>query len=77
MLHDTHPRNSKKRCLSLPGVHAVLTLDDLAPIMANRRMMRHSNSGNHPLDHMWSFALANGEVSYVGETVAIVIADDR
>ena len=67
---------SKTAALSLPGVHAVLTLDDLAPIMANRRMMRHSNSGT-PLDHMWSFALANGEVSYVGETVAIVIADDR
>ena len=67
---------SKTAALALPGVRAVLTLDDLAPVMANRRMMRHSNSGT-PLDHMWSFALANGEVSYVGETVAIVIANDR
>src|SRR6266853_1375240 len=47
---------SKTAALSLPGVHAVLTLDDLAPTMTNRRMMRHSNSGT-PLDHMWSFAL--------------------
>ena len=58
------------------GVHAVLTLDDLAPVLAQRRMLRHSNSGT-PLDRLWSFALADGEVSYVGEAVAIVVADDR
>src|SRR6516162_3267034 len=62
--------------LALPGVHAVLTLDDLAPILAQRRMLRHSNSGT-PLDRYWSFALADGEVSYVGEAVAIVLADSR
>jgi aerobic carbon-monoxide dehydrogenase large subunit len=62
--------------LALPGVHAVLTLDDLAPVLAKRRMLRHSNSGT-PLDRYWSFALANGEVSYVGEAVALVLADSR
>ena len=67
---------AKDAALALPGVHAVLTLDDLAPVMAKRRMMRHSNSGT-PLDRMWCFALADGEVSYVGEPVAIVIADSR
>jgi carbon-monoxide dehydrogenase large subunit len=67
---------SKTTALAVPGVRGVLTLDDLAPVMAMRRMMRHSNSGT-PLDNMWSFALADGEVSYVGECVAIVIADDR
>ena len=61
---------------ALPGVHAVLTLDDLAPVLAQRRMLRHSNSGT-PLDRLWSFALADGEASYVGEAVAIVVADDR
>src|SRR5579864_1905305 len=66
----------KTAALSAPGVCAVLTLDDLAPLMAKRRMQRHSNSGT-PLDHAWPFTLADGEVSYVGETVAIVIADDR
>src|SRR5213076_695391 len=60
----------------LPGVHAVLTLDDLAPVLAKRRMLRHSNSGT-PLDRYWSFALADGEVSYVGEAVALVLADSR
>jgi aerobic carbon-monoxide dehydrogenase large subunit len=67
---------SKTAALALPGVRAVLTLDDLAPVLAKRRMLRHSNSGT-PLDRMWSFALADREVSYVGETVAVVLADNR
>jgi carbon-monoxide dehydrogenase large subunit len=67
---------SNAAALALPGVRAVLTLDDLAPAMAKRRMMRQSNSGT-PLDRMWSFALADGETSYVGEAVAMAIADDR
>jgi aerobic carbon-monoxide dehydrogenase large subunit len=60
----------------LPGIHAVLTLDDLAAVMHHRRMKRHSNSGT-ALDMVWPFALADREVSYVGETVAIVIGKDR
>jgi aerobic carbon-monoxide dehydrogenase large subunit len=62
--------------LALPGVHAVLTLDDLAPVLAQRRMLRHSNSGA-ALDRYWSFALADGEACYVGEAVALVLADSR
>jgi aerobic carbon-monoxide dehydrogenase large subunit len=66
----------KSTALAMPGVHAVLSLDDIAPVMAERRMVRHSNSGM-PLDKAWPFALANGETSYVGEPVAIVMADNR
>ena len=44
--------------------------------MAKRRMVRHSNSGM-PLDKAWLYALADGEVSYVGEPVAMVVADNR
>ncbi len=62
--------------LALPGVRAVLTLDDLAKVMVHRRMVRHSNSGM-PLDKAWLFALADGEASYVGEPIAMVLADDR
>ena len=61
---------------ALPGVTAVLTLDDLMPVLAQRRMMRISNSGTR-LDQSWAYALADGEVSFVGEPVAIVIAADR
>src|SRR5262249_61600404 len=66
----------KTAALAMPGVHAVLTLDDLAGVLAKRRMLRHSNSGT-PLERVWPFALADGEVSYVGETVALVVAADR
>jgi aerobic carbon-monoxide dehydrogenase large subunit len=62
--------------LALPGAFAVLTLDDLAPAMARRRMVRTSNSGTS-LERCWAFALADGEVSYVGEPVAIVLAVNR
>jgi carbon-monoxide dehydrogenase large subunit len=61
---------------AVPGVVAVLTLDDLAPVMRQRRMVRTSNSGTK-LDQSWPFALADGEVSFVGEPVAIVVANDR
>jgi carbon-monoxide dehydrogenase large subunit len=60
----------------MPGVVAVFTLDDLAPVLKQRRMIRTSNSGTK-LDQSWPFALADGEVSFVGEPVAIVIAEDR
>src|SRR5262244_3094204 len=80
-VRSPHPHAAIRRvdahgALALPGVHAVLTLDDLAPVLAKRRMLRHSNSGT-PLDRYWSFALADGEVSYVGEAIAIVVADNR
>jgi len=61
---------------AVPGVVAVLTLDDLAPVMRQRRMIRTSNSGTQ-LGRSWPFALADGEVSFVGEPIAIVIAADR
>jgi carbon-monoxide dehydrogenase large subunit len=61
---------------TMEGVHAGLTLDDLASVLSHRRMLRHSNSGT-PLDRFWSFALADREVSYVGEPVAIVLAENR
>jgi len=46
---------------AVPGVIAVLTLDDLASVMKQRRMNRVSNSGTN-LAQSWPFALADGEV---------------
>jgi len=66
----------KDAALAVPGVREVLTLDDIAAVMVTRRMLRKSNSGI-PLENAWPFALADGEVSYVGEPVAMVIADNR
>lgn len=61
---------------ALPGVHAVLTIDELAAVLTRRRMSRPSPSGA-ALDRSWPFVLADGEVSFVGEAVALVIAESR
>ena len=61
---------------AVEGIAAVLTLDDLVPVLKQRRMLRTSNSGTR-LDQSWCFALADGEVSFVGEPVAIVVGCDR
>jgi carbon-monoxide dehydrogenase large subunit len=59
-----------------PGVHAVLTLDDLSPVLARRRMLRGARAVKLS-DKAAPHVLANGEVAYVGEAIAMVIADDR
>jgi carbon-monoxide dehydrogenase large subunit len=74
--HAVIDRIATAAATALPGVRAVLTLDDLAAVMTDRRMRRQSHSGS-PLDRAWPFALADREVSYVGEPVAMVLADDR
>src|SRR5262249_60064046 len=56
-VRSPHPHAAIRRidgsvARALPGVHAVLTLDDLAPVLAKRRMLRHSNSGAL-LDRYW------------------------
>jgi carbon-monoxide dehydrogenase large subunit len=61
---------------ALPGVHAVLTIEDLGAVLTRRRMSRPSPSGA-ALDRSWPFVLADGEVSFVGEAVALVIAESR
>ncbi len=60
--------------LAAPGVQAVLTLDDIRPHVTNVRMPLGQPSAaiRHALDPP---ILADGEVRYVGEPVALVIAD--
>ncbi len=67
---------AKDAAAALPDVVTILSLDDLKPVLAQRRMNRRSNSGT-PLEKVWPFALADGETSYVGEPVAIVVAQSR
>jgi carbon-monoxide dehydrogenase large subunit len=64
------------RARALPGVHAVLTADDLPPRMARAQipMLVPSPAIRTPRTQT---ALARGEVCYVGETIAAVIAEDR
>jgi aerobic carbon-monoxide dehydrogenase large subunit len=61
---------------AMPGVQAVLTADDLPPRMATGQipMLVPSPLIKTPRTQL---ALAREEVCYVGQTVAVVIAEDR
>jgi carbon-monoxide dehydrogenase large subunit len=61
---------------SMTGVHAVLTLADLSPQLSNERLPLQFRSAQLPPD-ITPFVLAKDEVAFVGEAVAIVIADTR
>jgi carbon-monoxide dehydrogenase large subunit len=62
--------------LALPGVHAVMTADDLPEPMRSERIP--NLMGNPAIKVMRTqYALAREEVCYVGEAVAVVIAESR
>tara|TARA_Y100001934_G_scaffold74770_1_gene92925 strand:+ start:5405 stop:7741 length:2337 start_codon:yes stop_codon:yes gene_type:complete len=62
--------------LTIEGVRAVYTIDDLRPYLKNERLVvgLPSPSYKQELDRP---ALANKEVVYVGEPIAIVVAESR
>ena len=62
---------------ALPGVFAVLTLDDLRPVLAKRRMVREPGAGGKVREDLWPYPLSGGEVAFVGETIALIAAKDR
>jgi len=59
-----------------PGVHAVFTLADLAPLLSQERIPLQFRTAQLPAD-ITQFVLAKDEVAFVGEAVAVVIADSR
>ena len=61
---------------SMPGVHAVLTLADLAPHLSQERLPLQFRSAQLPPD-ITPFVLAKDEVAFVGEAVAMVVAETR
>ena len=62
--------------IGAPGVHAVFTLDDLAPhLTATRLPLSSPDPDQSPVTSPG--VLAGGEVTHVGEAIAIVIADSR
>jgi aerobic carbon-monoxide dehydrogenase large subunit len=61
---------------ALPGVHAVYTLADLRPVLTADRLPLQFPSTELP-DDISPFILAGKEVSYVGEAIALVVADTR
>jgi carbon-monoxide dehydrogenase large subunit len=58
------------------GVHAILAIDELMPALTDARMPLGGGTSDRR-DSNTPFVLAKGEVAYVGEAVAIVIADSR
>ena len=62
--------------LALPGVTAVLTMDDLRPVVASDRLPLQFRSAQLPSD-VTPFVLAHEEVAFAGEAVAVVIATSR
>jgi len=74
--HAKVGRIDKQAALALPGVHAVLTFEDL-PESAQRQTLPLLVP--HPAIKYAAlpYALAKDEVCYAGEPVACVIADDR
>jgi carbon-monoxide dehydrogenase large subunit len=61
---------------TLPGVHTVFTLADLMPFLAQERLPLQFAGAKLPPD-ITPFVLARDEVVFVGEAVAIVIAESR
>src|SRR5437868_1901532 len=61
---------------TLPGVHAVLSFADLRPLLTCDRIPQALPSGAIRF-HVDPFVLAKDEVTYVGEPVAMVVAENR
>jgi carbon-monoxide dehydrogenase large subunit len=61
---------------STPGVHAILTASDIAPLLTSPRMPRLT-SATKTQNTSTPFVLQQKEVAYVGETIAVVVADSR
>jgi len=66
----------KSEALALPGVHAVLTLADLRPHLTGTRLKTALPSPSYKLE-LHRPVLAEMDVVYVGEPVAVVVADTR
>jgi aerobic carbon-monoxide dehydrogenase large subunit len=61
---------------ALPGVHAVLTVRGVMPALTDARMPTGA-IGAGKTNNSTPFVLAKDEVAYVGEPIALVIADSR
>jgi len=74
--HATIKSIDARRALRLPGVRAVFTLDDMPGRMRELRMPLPVGSPliAHPLTQ---YCLGRDEVCYVGEALAVVIAESR
>jgi len=61
---------------AVPGVAAIYTIDDLRPVLRQDRVPENFPSPGERTD-IGPYVLACGEVCYVGEAVALVVAENR
>ena len=66
----------KSAALDVPGVHAVLTMEDIAPHLADR-LLKVALPSPAYRQELHRPVLADREVVHVGEAIAAVIADSR
>ena len=74
--HATITDIDVSKALEHPGVHAVYTMVDIQPFLINDRLVVGMPSPSYKQNRDRP-ALASDEVTYVGEPVAVVIADNR
>ena len=74
--HATITDIDVSKALEHPGVHAVYTMVDIQPYLINDRLVVGMPSPSYKQNRDRP-ALASDEVTYVGEPVAVVIADNR
>jgi carbon-monoxide dehydrogenase large subunit len=86
VLHCTFVRSTAAHALlkkidieaarQMPGVYAVLTASDLAAVLTSPRMPLGASTAQTQNSHT-PFVLQDKEVAYVGEPIAIVVANSR
>ncbi|KJS11036.1 MAG: hypothetical protein VR78_13310 [Hoeflea sp. BRH_c9] len=74
--HATFQSIDTTSALTMPGVHAVLTIDDLMPVLTGRKLIVGLPSAAIELE-VDRPILAGDEVVYVGEAICMVVADTR
>lgn len=74
--HAAIGRIDVKAAQSYPGVRAVLTMNDLRPHLTDDRLVVALPSPAYQLD-VHRPILADREVTYVGEAIAVVVAESR
>ncbi len=62
---------------ALPGVVAVLTLDDLMPVLTSGRLPRGAAKEGGSADLATPYLLAKGEAAFAGEAIVMVVAESR